>query len=280
MCSTFSYRQIPPLPVKVSNRKWTSFGGVGSFPWWPHSSGLSDCPPSPQIPQGCWAFPVRCLITLMSAAPGWTQSRPSCRLSTLPPLGKSKLLHFKWPHTPCFTVCLCVGCVFLAQEKSTKYWCAPPEPVVWCLRNGQGWKPCVVDVIHKHCDIEDSTFWQPTHTLNVTEVNALGSQTTVVWLRLQELCKAHTHTHTQGGVDTHVCEPCQLFSTVLNRGCARCSPRWPHGSASAQLLRWRRWWSDFLPSCSDSVDVEKCLLCLRPKSGFWTYCKYWSSTCS
>uniref|UniRef100_A0A3P8X2N6 Fibronectin type-III domain-containing protein n=1 Tax=Cynoglossus semilaevis TaxID=244447 RepID=A0A3P8X2N6_CYNSE len=64
----------------------------------------------------------------------------------------------------------------------------PPQYIA-SFRNGQGWKPCVVDVIHKHCDIEDSTFWQPTHTLNVTEVNALGSQTTVVWLRLQELLK-------------------------------------------------------------------------------------------
>uniref|UniRef100_A0A3B4BFT4 Fibronectin type-III domain-containing protein n=1 Tax=Periophthalmus magnuspinnatus TaxID=409849 RepID=A0A3B4BFT4_9GOBI len=50
-------------------------------------------------------------------------------------------------------------------------------------------KECVVDASEKHCDIHLPGFWQVTHILRVTETNALGSQTTIVILKLHELLK-------------------------------------------------------------------------------------------
>ncbi|XP_029371764.1 interleukin-11 receptor subunit alpha isoform X2 [Echeneis naucrates] len=54
---------------------------------------------------------------------------------------------------------------------------------------GQDWKPCVVDVSRKHCDVYDPPFWQTIHTLRVTVTNALGSETTDARLKLHELLK-------------------------------------------------------------------------------------------
>uniref|UniRef100_G3Q2L5 Fibronectin type-III domain-containing protein n=1 Tax=Gasterosteus aculeatus aculeatus TaxID=481459 RepID=G3Q2L5_GASAC len=42
----------------------------------------------------------------------------------------------------------------------------------------QDQKPCVLDVAHKHCDVNHPSFWQTIHTLRITETNALGSETT------------------------------------------------------------------------------------------------------
>ncbi|XP_034566241.1 interleukin-11 receptor subunit alpha [Notolabrus celidotus] len=55
--------------------------------------------------------------------------------------------------------------------------------------NGKEWRPCVVDIPHRRCDIDQPTFWQTIHTLRVTETNALGSETTYVRFKLHELLK-------------------------------------------------------------------------------------------
>lgn len=47
----------------------------------------------------------------------------------------------------------------------------------------------MVDAAHKHCDVHYPAFWQPIHTLRVTETNGLGSETTFAQIRLHELCK-------------------------------------------------------------------------------------------
>ncbi|XP_034402842.1 interleukin-11 receptor subunit alpha [Cyclopterus lumpus] len=54
---------------------------------------------------------------------------------------------------------------------------------------GQEWRPCVLDLAHKHCDVDHPAFWQTIHTLRITESNALGSETTSVRFRLHELLK-------------------------------------------------------------------------------------------
>ncbi|KAM3874321.1 interleukin-11 receptor subunit alpha [Diretmus argenteus] len=54
---------------------------------------------------------------------------------------------------------------------------------------GQDWKPCVVDAAQRHCDITHPAFWQTSHSVNITETNPLGSTTTIVWIRLNELLK-------------------------------------------------------------------------------------------
>uniref|UniRef100_A0A1A8MNL8 Interleukin 11 receptor, alpha n=2 Tax=Nothobranchius pienaari TaxID=704102 RepID=A0A1A8MNL8_9TELE len=50
-------------------------------------------------------------------------------------------------------------------------------------------KPCIIDVTHRHCDVHHPAFWQTIHILKVTETNALGSQTTSVQFRLDNLLK-------------------------------------------------------------------------------------------
>ncbi|KAM7393134.1 hypothetical protein PAMA_007995 [Pampus argenteus] len=55
--------------------------------------------------------------------------------------------------------------------------------------NGQEWSPCIVDIAHKHCDVDHPAFWQTIHTLRITEANGLGSETTIVRLKLHELLK-------------------------------------------------------------------------------------------
>ncbi|XP_040014231.1 interleukin-11 receptor subunit alpha isoform X2 [Xiphias gladius] len=55
--------------------------------------------------------------------------------------------------------------------------------------NGQEWRPCVVDVARKHCDVDHPAFWQTIHTLRIIETNALGSGTTFVRFKLHELLK-------------------------------------------------------------------------------------------
>lgn len=57
------------------------------------------------------------------------------------------------------------------------------------LRNGQEWSPCIVDVTQKHCDVDHPAFWQPIHTLRITEANALGSTTTIARFKLHDLLK-------------------------------------------------------------------------------------------
>ncbi|MEQ2274600.1 hypothetical protein XENORESO_000881 [Xenotaenia resolanae] len=54
---------------------------------------------------------------------------------------------------------------------------------------GMEWRPCIVDLTNRHCDVQDPAFWQTIHTLGVTETNALGSQTTYIQFRLNELLK-------------------------------------------------------------------------------------------
>lgn len=51
------------------------------------------------------------------------------------------------------------------------------------------WRPCLVNDTGRHCDIDQPSFWQPTHVLRVTETNALGTQTTTVFFKLHELLK-------------------------------------------------------------------------------------------
>ncbi|KAF3702229.1 Interleukin-11 receptor subunit alpha [Channa argus] len=58
----------------------------------------------------------------------------------------------------------------------------------WSVK-GQDGRPCVLDVARKHCDVDDLAFWQTTHTLRITETNALGSETTEKWLNLHTLLK-------------------------------------------------------------------------------------------
>uniref|UniRef100_A0A3Q3XA16 Fibronectin type-III domain-containing protein n=1 Tax=Mola mola TaxID=94237 RepID=A0A3Q3XA16_MOLML len=50
-------------------------------------------------------------------------------------------------------------------------------------------RPCVMDVAHKHCDVYHPAFWQTIHTLSVTETNGLGSKSTSDRFRLHELLK-------------------------------------------------------------------------------------------
>ncbi|KAJ0057716.1 hypothetical protein NL108_013594 [Boleophthalmus pectinirostris] len=50
-------------------------------------------------------------------------------------------------------------------------------------------KECVVDASGKHCDIHLPGFWQIAHFLRVTETNALGSQSTIIFLKLHDLLK-------------------------------------------------------------------------------------------
>uniref|UniRef100_A0A8D0AI60 Interleukin 11 receptor subunit alpha n=1 Tax=Sander lucioperca TaxID=283035 RepID=A0A8D0AI60_SANLU len=54
---------------------------------------------------------------------------------------------------------------------------------------GQEWRPCVVDVARKHCDVDHPAFWQTIHILRISETNALGSETTSVRFRLHDLLK-------------------------------------------------------------------------------------------
>ncbi|XP_026152379.1 interleukin-11 receptor subunit alpha isoform X2 [Mastacembelus armatus] len=55
--------------------------------------------------------------------------------------------------------------------------------------NGHEWRPCVLDVIRKQCDIDHPAFWQTMHTLRITETNSLGSETTFAQFKLHELLK-------------------------------------------------------------------------------------------
>ncbi|XP_006795657.1 interleukin-11 receptor subunit alpha isoform X1 [Neolamprologus brichardi] len=55
--------------------------------------------------------------------------------------------------------------------------------------NGKEWSPCIVDVTQKHCDVVHPAFWQPIHTLRITETNALGSKNTTASVKLHELLK-------------------------------------------------------------------------------------------
>lgn len=55
--------------------------------------------------------------------------------------------------------------------------------------NGKEWTKCGVDITRKHCDVDDPAFWQPVHTLKITEVNALGSWSSFTRLKLNELLK-------------------------------------------------------------------------------------------
>ncbi|XP_054468833.1 interleukin-11 receptor subunit alpha [Anoplopoma fimbria] len=55
--------------------------------------------------------------------------------------------------------------------------------------SGQEWRSCVLDVVHKHCDVDHPAFWQTVHTLRITETNALGSETTFESFSLQKLLK-------------------------------------------------------------------------------------------
>lgn len=61
--------------------------------------------------------------------------------------------------------------------------------------NGQQWRPCVVDVAHKHCDVYHPAFWQTIHTLSVTETNGLGSKSTSDRFKLHELRKITQNTN-------------------------------------------------------------------------------------
>ncbi|XP_068190651.1 interleukin-11 receptor subunit alpha [Antennarius striatus] len=54
---------------------------------------------------------------------------------------------------------------------------------------GEAWRPCIMDVTHKLCDVHHPAFWQPLHTLRITETNGLGSQATSIRFRLHELLK-------------------------------------------------------------------------------------------
>ncbi|KAK2818949.1 hypothetical protein Q5P01_024510 [Channa striata] len=53
----------------------------------------------------------------------------------------------------------------------------------------QDWRPCVLDVARKHCDVDHPAFWQTTHVLRITETNALDSKTTEIRLKLHVLLK-------------------------------------------------------------------------------------------
>ncbi|XP_044189611.1 interleukin-11 receptor subunit alpha [Thunnus albacares] len=53
----------------------------------------------------------------------------------------------------------------------------------------QEWKPCIVDVARKHCDVDDLAFWQTFHTLRISVANGLGSKTTTIQIKLHVLLK-------------------------------------------------------------------------------------------
>ncbi|XP_044031434.1 interleukin-11 receptor subunit alpha [Siniperca chuatsi] len=55
--------------------------------------------------------------------------------------------------------------------------------------NGQEWRPCIMDIARKHCDVDHPAFWQTIHTLRIIETNGLGSMTTYVRFKLDELLK-------------------------------------------------------------------------------------------
>lgn len=92
---------------------------------------------------------------------------------------------------------------------STHLSCLLPNKVILTLRyvilfsrgNGQEWRPCIVDVLRKHCDVDHPAFWQTIHTLRITEANGLGSETTTVRFKLHELCKITYNTLTHMGND-------------------------------------------------------------------------------
>ncbi|XP_061603813.1 interleukin-11 receptor subunit alpha isoform X1 [Phyllopteryx taeniolatus] len=54
---------------------------------------------------------------------------------------------------------------------------------------GPEWQPCLVDAIHKYCDVKPPSFWQTIHTFKITATNALGSETTSTRLKLDKLLK-------------------------------------------------------------------------------------------
>ncbi|XP_047424926.1 interleukin-11 receptor subunit alpha isoform X2 [Mugil cephalus] len=54
---------------------------------------------------------------------------------------------------------------------------------------GLEWRPCIVNVAIKHCDVELPAFWQTFHTLRITQTNDLGSETTYARFKLHELLK-------------------------------------------------------------------------------------------
>ncbi|XP_026195653.1 interleukin-11 receptor subunit alpha [Anabas testudineus] len=55
--------------------------------------------------------------------------------------------------------------------------------------NGQEWTPCIVDVIHRHCDVHQPAFWLTIHTLRITQTNGLNSETTFAQFSLHKLLK-------------------------------------------------------------------------------------------
>ncbi|XP_035523333.1 interleukin-11 receptor subunit alpha [Morone saxatilis] len=54
---------------------------------------------------------------------------------------------------------------------------------------GQDWRPCILNVARRHCDVYHPAFWQPIHTLRIIETNGLGSETTYVQFKLHVLLK-------------------------------------------------------------------------------------------
>ncbi|KAM8871956.1 interleukin-11 receptor subunit alpha isoform 1-T2 [Synchiropus picturatus] len=55
--------------------------------------------------------------------------------------------------------------------------------------SGQDWRPCVVDLTNKHCEVDHPAFWQTIHTVRIIETNGLGSFTTLARFKLDELLK-------------------------------------------------------------------------------------------
>lgn len=82
---------------------------------------------------------------------------------------------------------------------------------------GHEWKPCVVDIARKLCDVDHPAFWQTIHTLRVTETNGLGSETTTVRVKLHDLCKVTQNAHCFYEAAVVIGWPC-LFSVTASSG--------------------------------------------------------------
>ncbi|XP_037340734.1 interleukin-11 receptor subunit alpha isoform X2 [Pungitius pungitius] len=59
-----------------------------------------------------------------------------------------------------------------------------PAEYTASFRGRHDLQPCVLNVARKHCDVNNLSFWQTMHTLNLTETNALGSETTLHSVKL------------------------------------------------------------------------------------------------
>ncbi|CAB1351910.1 unnamed protein product [Coregonus sp. 'balchen'] len=76
---------------------------------------------------------------------------------------------------------------------------------------------CVVSSpTQRQCTISDPTMWQQYHDINITETNPLGSHTTILMVKLHELCRSQPHLDT---VSLPVCLYLSVFTCLYPSVC-------------------------------------------------------------